>query len=182
MRRTEHLGLCQWDLEDRILMDDFNADNLKVDSALAALAGAGGGLTVLFDESEACNYGGRRSIPLGNFIPDWSEWAVVGILMDLEVGAANSWQDLYYDPSTDFFYCNLTPGTGVHINLTPPSTHLMLLTPFHQADRPASGLLLAADGIHPFRTETAYRNLQNFQSEYMNAFYRLHRNVIFGIK
>lgn len=34
MQQTEHLGLNQWELSDRILMKDFNADNQKIDEAL----------------------------------------------------------------------------------------------------------------------------------------------------
>lgn len=37
MRQTEHYGLNQWDLTDRIQHTDFNADNLKIAAALAGL-------------------------------------------------------------------------------------------------------------------------------------------------
>lgn len=37
MRQTEHYGLNQWELTDRILMADFNADNAKIAAALARL-------------------------------------------------------------------------------------------------------------------------------------------------
>lgn len=35
MQQTEHYGLNQWDPTDRILREDFNADNLKIAAALA---------------------------------------------------------------------------------------------------------------------------------------------------
>ena len=35
MNSTEHLGLNQWEAEDRILRTDFNSDNAKIDAALA---------------------------------------------------------------------------------------------------------------------------------------------------
>lgn len=38
MRYTEHYELNQWAETDRILMEDFNADNTKIDTALAAHA------------------------------------------------------------------------------------------------------------------------------------------------
>ena len=34
-KQTEHIGLNQWQLTDSILMEDFNADNKKIDTALA---------------------------------------------------------------------------------------------------------------------------------------------------
>ena len=40
MKQTGQYGLNQWDLSDRIRMEDFNADNFKIAAALAGL-GAG---------------------------------------------------------------------------------------------------------------------------------------------
>ncbi len=37
---TAHYGLCQWEASDQFKRTDFNDDNLKVDSALAALSDA----------------------------------------------------------------------------------------------------------------------------------------------
>ena len=36
MTKTEHYQLNQWDASDRVLIADFNADNAKIDAALAA--------------------------------------------------------------------------------------------------------------------------------------------------
>ncbi len=38
MTKTEHFQLNQWELSDRIMMEDFNADNAKIDAALGALS------------------------------------------------------------------------------------------------------------------------------------------------
>ena len=38
MNQTEIHGLSQWEKPDRILMEDFNADNVKTEEALAAVA------------------------------------------------------------------------------------------------------------------------------------------------
>ena len=38
MQKTEHYQLNQWEKTDRIMMDDFNADNEKIDAALAEKA------------------------------------------------------------------------------------------------------------------------------------------------
>ena len=34
MKKTETYGLCQWEASDRIRMEDFNADNAKLEEAL----------------------------------------------------------------------------------------------------------------------------------------------------
>ena len=39
LNQTANYQLCQWDPTDRILMEDFNSDNSKIDVALAGLAG-----------------------------------------------------------------------------------------------------------------------------------------------
>ena len=36
MKQTAQFGLNQWERTDRVLMDDFNNDNKKIDAALAA--------------------------------------------------------------------------------------------------------------------------------------------------
>lgn len=36
MKKTENFQLNQWESTDRILMEDFNGDNAKIDAALAA--------------------------------------------------------------------------------------------------------------------------------------------------
>lgn len=38
MKQTEHCALNQWELSDRIRMEDFNADNTQLDSLLSKLA------------------------------------------------------------------------------------------------------------------------------------------------
>ena len=38
MNKTPNYQLNQWDKNDRIQMEDFNADNTKLDSALKALS------------------------------------------------------------------------------------------------------------------------------------------------
>ena len=40
LRQTTNYQLCQWDGEDRILRTDFNADNAKIDAAIADNAAA----------------------------------------------------------------------------------------------------------------------------------------------
>lgn len=44
MRQTDQYGLNQWELSDRIRMEDFNADNFKIAAALAGLGARADGL------------------------------------------------------------------------------------------------------------------------------------------
>ena len=38
MKRTQHYQLSQWEKSDKVLMEDFNADNAKIDAAIRAEA------------------------------------------------------------------------------------------------------------------------------------------------
>ena len=40
MNKTEHYQLTQWELHDRVIMDDFNDNNAKIDAALGEHAAA----------------------------------------------------------------------------------------------------------------------------------------------
>ena len=40
MEQTNNYGLNQWDQQDRILMEDFNTDNAKIEAALQQLRNA----------------------------------------------------------------------------------------------------------------------------------------------
>ncbi|MCI9671974.1 MAG: hypothetical protein HFF49_10580 [Lawsonibacter sp.] len=44
-KRTPNYNLSQWERDDRVLMEDFNADNAKIDAAIKAHADALAGLT-----------------------------------------------------------------------------------------------------------------------------------------
>ena len=46
MTKTTNYQLNQWAKSDRIMMDDFNADNQKIDAALKAVADGGAKLAV----------------------------------------------------------------------------------------------------------------------------------------
>ena len=44
LNQTTNYGLTQWEATDRILMQEFNSDNTKIDAALAGLAEQAAGL------------------------------------------------------------------------------------------------------------------------------------------
>ena len=54
MNQTETCGLSQWEKQDRILMEDFNADHAKIDAALAAQGEALAPITEQIDKLGNC--------------------------------------------------------------------------------------------------------------------------------
>lgn len=79
MKQTERYGLNQWDLSDRIRMEDFNADNQITDTILAALDDelqeklGGPELIASFPtDGHAVN---GMALPFPNI--DWNKWSYV---------------------------------------------------------------------------------------------------------
>ena len=70
MKKTTNYQLNQWEKTDRIMMEDFNTDNQKLETALTALDRSAHFQT-LFDETvtEDTNH---FSVPLSGI--DWSAW------------------------------------------------------------------------------------------------------------
>lgn len=77
MKKTETYQLNQWEMSDRIRMEDFNADNVRLESALE-------GKTGRFQKIYSYSPGDGENSAGANFhIRDWSEWEEVVIIYDL---------------------------------------------------------------------------------------------------
>jgi len=68
--QTTNYQLCQWEPSDRILRTDFNRDNEKIDTALAAAAGQ----SVLRPIREIITTESATSIQIQLDDIDWSQW------------------------------------------------------------------------------------------------------------
>ena len=69
MNRTSNYNLCQWERQDKVQMEDFNADNAKIDAALAAVRDRVNSLTAAVHKVAAGHYTGNgaesRTISVG---------------------------------------------------------------------------------------------------------------------
>ena len=73
MTQTTNFQLNQWEKSDRIQMADFNADNAKIDAAVAGRLGA-------IESILAYEYTGGDTYSLSVPLPDgfdWSRWSIV---------------------------------------------------------------------------------------------------------
>ena len=70
MKKTTNYQLNQWEKTDRIMMDDFNTDNAKLETALTAL-NRSAHFQTLFDETVAEDTN-HFAVPLSSI--DWSQW------------------------------------------------------------------------------------------------------------
>ena len=76
MKKTQHYGLCQWDAEDRILREDFNSDNEKIDAAIADANPLQDLGTVVLEQD-----GGELNLDLSGV--DWSQYWEVRVYFEL---------------------------------------------------------------------------------------------------
>lgn len=79
MQQTEHYGLNQWDPTDRILREDFNADNLKI---AAALAGKAPARKLLYKNKMSGTTNGT-GLPLRTSQIDWNQWEFAVLLVEM---------------------------------------------------------------------------------------------------
>ena len=85
MNQTANYQLCQWDPTDRILMEDFNSDNSKVDAALKAQADT---LESLSQKAGGRLLGTLKASASGTTCEfrldgvDWSAWREVHLVAD----------------------------------------------------------------------------------------------------
>lgn len=125
MQQTEHCGLNQWELTDRILMSDFNADNARIDTALGELDGS-------VEELESRKFRWRKayetSTPCSFLVTDfsdmdWNQFSRVHFVLDVYTTAACTLKiGVYTRYGTDTFQvpASATPRrTLIHITLFP---------------------------------------------------------------
>lgn len=84
MQQTEQFKLNQWQKDDRILMEDFNADNLKIENALASKLGH---IEIIFSHQ----FPGETMPSYGTALDfDWDKYEYAGYLVQMPQDIAGS--------------------------------------------------------------------------------------------
>jgi len=154
MEQTEHIKLSQWAPEDRIRREDFNSDNAKVETALAALSGGLAGKVgkpvILRDKKSD---GGPALAYSANFLIDnWSDWEYVAVLVDFPSGPIATAKNVRYIIGVDYLI-------GTH----PYGPALMLFCPHHDGSRPAHGLIFGGF-LGAFTADFSFQEMQGFDA------------------
>ena len=124
MKKTTNYQLNQWAKTDRIMMDDFNADNAKIDAALLSKLGAAELIGECVNESRS----DRIGVDLSAL--DWSRYTFV--LAELTVRPSRKDALLY-------FLADI-PGNKQYTEAYPasvPGPRTMLISPLRDAAAPA---------------------------------------------
>lgn len=156
MRKTELYRLNQWDPDDRIRREDFNADNAAVEAALKALSATSvPDPLYIFNESDVT---ASWSNPISE-ITDWSKWNyVIGVirLQRITLLNANSKQT-YYVMTRDRNSSAFSKGT-VSMNRVPHCNWgIFLLMVNHDPDRQLQGFFVSPTYLHRFTSVCTYR-------------------------
>lgn len=94
MKQTPQYQLCQWENMDRILMEDFNRDNAKLDAALNGKFGPAQLIKSMSLPSET-----RFSLDLSDI--DWSQWTAIGFFLDISAASNQEIPKVYCQVETD---------------------------------------------------------------------------------
>lgn len=123
MQQTSNYGMNQWELTDRIRMEDFNGDNAKIDAALkgqaealaaetaerqAAVAEvsqrAGAQLLKTVSVPSSCS---EYVFPLDDI--DWSQWKAVHLLFDPYMKSGSMY---FYAGGNGTEFCSIDGNTS----------------------------------------------------------------------
>ena len=148
MKQTDQYGLNQWELTDRIQMEDFNADNLKI---AAALAGKMGRFEEIYSHSSE---GIADSMSFNHLVRNWNEWDMFGFLLHLKI--SQEFADVSLQVSFDCKEGQTT--THLEVACLPPASLLILLFPWHDENRLVEGVIIGG-GTKVFQMSFPFKQL-----------------------
>ena len=149
MKQTDQYGLNQWELTDRIQMEDFNADNLKI---AAALAGKMGRFEAIYSNASDRP---STSTGLNHMIRNWNEWDLFGLFFHPKVRPEHV--NVPMRVSLDWNSPQATERS-VEIGRLKPVPVLILLFSWHDENRLVEGLI-TGDGTKVFRMPFPFKEL-----------------------
>lgn len=165
MQQTEQYKLSQWELSDRVRMEDFNADNARLEAALAGLqAGVSGLRTSLEGKCGRFQLIASRSVSASEgqryaagslAVTNWSKWDCAVWFFDMHETAFQAGE-------TMSFTLNQTAGPLSQYEATLDAGSLvMMLFPMGDKTSTVKGFILGG-GARPlvmpvsFETVTGY--------------------------
>ena len=144
---TEHYQLNQWEPEDKVLRTDFNADNLKIDGALAAqaeeIAALAGGVAAKAEQSALVELTGRATPQVIKTVTqsadstafqvdlsdvDWSQWRTVYICLDVT--------------GSGYYYSAYGGAHRTNESHQIPGRHCLVLWPMYQPSSSVGGIFV----------------------------------------
>ena len=164
MNKTPNYQLNQWAKSDRVLMDDFNADNAKIDAALkanasaissevsarkSAVAALEGRSTMHLLASAAAEGGSHRfTVLIGNI--DWNQYRMVVVTARIHM-------------ADSAVFRIATHGNGFNTQIGAGSTWAqIILFPTYNANAPTCGIIID-NSPKAFNAGGLYSQLDGFE-------------------
>ena len=144
MKQTDQYGLNQWELSDRIRMEDFNADNAKIDTALAGMLGRASlyWMTPPGQDGE-CR---TKSIDPSGLVKDWSNYEYVVMMVDFPESPYRTGKPL-----------EIGIGNPADVVFTiPEDSFLVIFRPRRDASSKIQGTVLSAGGVKFFTSQHTF--------------------------
>ena len=108
MNKTANFQLTQWEKTDRIMMEDFNRDNAAIDAALKSNADGVAALQTALGKKAGLQLIQTLTLATGSDYAsaeiniDWSQWAEVYVVFQLEYKGSMKSYNLYFLPNDDY--------------------------------------------------------------------------------
>lgn len=164
MKQTPNYGLNQWELGDRIRMEDFNADNDITDTILAELDGeldeklGRASLYWTTPGTSGTTSGPSTISPIG-LVKDWNNYEYVIMMVDVPEGSQRTGSPL------EIRICDKPYET---IATIPEDSFIIIFRPLRNASNKIQGTLLSARGVKFFtcqRTFSQFSQMSIFPTE-----------------
>ena len=120
---TKNYSLSQWERSDKVLMDDFNADNAKIDAALAFHPSAELICSVTVEEE-------TTQLELDISQVDWSRYMALALIADSPNSTGYKINMNGGAERTIFMYRNsYGPNALTELCFSPITSHITMITP-----------------------------------------------------
>jgi len=142
---TSNYNLNQWEPDDRVLRTDFNADNAKIDAALAKKAEA---KVSLYSSLHSDPTNGISIAFSGKAAINWDDWEYVVLWAELEMPLRDG---------EDTLRAVTLPNLKGLLTIK-PSPFFMVFLPRHDGTRKLSGFVVG-EGATYFSSDISYNEL-----------------------
>jgi len=149
---TPNYQLNQWEPDDRVLRTDFNADNAKIDAALAGKMGVSTEAGRMYPTTGTFTGTASRILPF-----DWNKYEYITVVTEFPAGVTNNGT------------ISLTlSGDSRPLATIPSENHALVLCPRHDSSRKITGLLLCSKPVI-FTSELTYDRFSVLEIKYVSG-------------
>ena len=157
MKQTPNYGLNQWELGDRIRMEDFNADNDITDTILAELDGELDeklGRASLYWSVPATpgSTTGPSTINPSGLVDDWSNYEYLVLMVDIPEGNPQTGSPLEIQIGNN--PCET-------VATIPEDSFIVIFRSRRNASSKVQGTILSANGVKFFTCQTTFSQLDH---------------------